>query len=52
VTTLDAVKDIRSGLGSPPVVLAIHTFAFEHSKKLSTAALSAQLSAALMLPIT
>lgn len=32
-TSLDAVKDIRAGLGSRPAVLAIHTVAFEHPKE-------------------
>lgn len=33
MTPLDAVKDIGSGLGSRPVVPAIHTPAFEHPKE-------------------
>jgi hypothetical protein len=49
VTALDIVKDIRSGLGSGPVLLPVHSFPLKHAKKLSAAALSAQLPTALML---
>ena len=33
VTALDIVKDIRSRLGSRPVVLAVHPFSFEHPEE-------------------
>lgn len=33
VAALDVIKDIRSGLRSRPVVLAIHAFAFKDSEK-------------------
>jgi hypothetical protein len=33
VASLDVVKDIGLGLGSSPVVSAIHAFTFEHTEK-------------------
>jgi hypothetical protein len=33
MTPFNIVEDIRSRLGSGPVVLAIHPFPFEHSKE-------------------
>ena len=51
VTPFDVVEDISPGLGSGPVLLPVHAFPLSTPKKLSAAALSAQLPTALMLPV-
>jgi hypothetical protein len=52
VTPLNVVKEIGSYLSIRPVVLAVRPLTFGHLKKLSAAALSAQLPTALMLEVT